>query len=89
MNGPERPAELTPAYEALRAQATGEVPPATPGGLALFLAAGVPAWMKAWRSLAPAPARAPTDQVVPVPVGQEVARLLTEMALGGHRRSAR
>ena len=88
MNGPERPAELTPAYEALRAQATGEMPPATPRGLTLFLSAGTPAWMKAWRPLAPTPASPTVDQVVPVPVGDEVARLLTEMALGGHRRWA-
>jgi len=46
--------DLTLAYEALRAQATGEVAAVTPRGLALFLAAGFPDWMKAWAPLAPA-----------------------------------
>jgi hypothetical protein len=46
--------ELTLASEALRAQATGQLPVVTPRGLALFLAAGLPDWMKAWSSLVPA-----------------------------------
>ena len=83
--------ELTPAYEALRAHATGAVPASTPRGLALFLAAGFPDWMAAWTPLAPA---APTSRLAvggpDMPVGRrgkEVVQLLTEMALGCQRRS--
>jgi hypothetical protein len=88
MNVLERPDELFHAYEALRAQASGELPAATPRGLALFLAAGLPAWMKAWAPLTP-PAPTTTaersDHEAPVRLGGEVARLLTEMALGCQR----
>ncbi len=81
--------ELTLAYEALRAQATGELPSVTPRGLVLFLAAGFPTWMKTWTPLAPAaPTRpaAPGQREVPVGLGNEVVQLLAEMALGCHRR---
>lgn len=82
--------DLTPAYEALRAQATGELPAVTPRGLALFLAAGFPDWMKAWIPLAPAVPKtpaAPHHLEPPVGLGGEVVQLLTEMALGCQRRS--
>jgi hypothetical protein len=81
---------LTRAYEALRAQATGELPAVTPRGLALFLAAGFPDWMKAWTPLAPAVPKtpaAPHHRESPVGLGGEVVQLLTEMALGCQRRS--
>ena len=81
--------DLTRAYEALRAQATGEQPAVTPRGLALFLAAGFPDWMKAWTPLAPAVAKTPVAPRHPEPsvgLGGEVVQLLTEMALGCQRR---
>jgi hypothetical protein len=83
--------DLTLAYEALRAQATGELPAVTPRGLAVFLEAGFPDWMKAWTPLAPAvaktPAAAPHHREPAFGLGGEVVRLLTEMALGCQRRS--
>ena len=82
--------ELTLAYEALRAQATGQLPAVTPRGLALFRAAGFPDWMKAWSPLAPAVPKAsvaPLRREPPVVPGNEVVQLLTEMALGCQRRS--
>lgn len=78
-------------YEALRAQATGELPAVTPRGLAVFMAAGFPAWMTAWAPLTPpAPTRSSArgDREVQVSLGGEVVRLLTEMALGCQRRWA-
>ena len=89
MNTPRRPGELTCGYEALRAQATGELPAATPRGLAVFLAAGFPAWMTAWARLTPpAPSASRSDREVRVSLSAEVVRLLTEMALGCQRRLA-
>jgi hypothetical protein len=82
--------ELTLAYEALRAQATGQLPAVTPRGLALFMTAGFPDWMTAWSPLAPAVAKtpaAPSRWEPPVVPGNDVVQLLTEMALGCHRRS--
>jgi hypothetical protein len=82
--------DLTPAYEALRAQATGQLPAVTPRGLALFLAAGFPDWMKAWSPLAAAMPTVPAVRArrePPVVAGNDVVRLLTEMALGCQRRS--
>ena len=81
--------DLTLAYEALRAQATGEVAAVTPRGLALFLAAGFPDCMKTWAPLAPAVPQTPIaahHQAPPVGLGGEVVHLLTEMALGCQRR---
>ncbi|HEY8953947.1 MAG TPA: hypothetical protein VIP78_15470 [Candidatus Dormibacteraeota bacterium] len=81
--------ELTLAYEALRAQARGEVAAVTPRGLALFLAAGFPGWMKAWVPLAPAEPKAsaaPHRQEPPVGLSGQVVQLLTEMALGCQRK---
>jgi hypothetical protein len=82
--------DLTPAYEALRAQATGELPAVTPRGLALFLAAGFPDWMKAWIPLAPAVPKtlaALHHLEPPLGLGGEVVQVLTEMALGCQSRS--
>ncbi len=91
MNAPQRPDELARGYEALRAQATGELPAVTPRGLAMFLAAGFPAWMKAWAPLtplAPTPPAPRGEREVRASLGVEVVRLLTEMALGCQRRWA-
>jgi hypothetical protein len=79
--------QLTLAYEALRAQATGQLPAVTPRGLALFLAEGFPAWLNIWKPLvvvtAPKPPSAPRQQQRPaVGLGGEVVQVLTEMALG-------
>jgi hypothetical protein len=80
--------QLTHAYEALRAQATGQLP-ATTRGLALFLAAGFPDWMKAWTPLAPVVPKtpdAPHHRKSAVGLGGDVVQLLTEMALGCQRK---
>ena len=83
-------AELTLAYEALRSQATGQLPAVTPRGVALFLTAGFPDWMQAWSPLAsavPKTTAAPPRREPSVVPGNEVVQLLTEMALGCQRRS--
>lgn len=84
-------AELEQAYEVLRAQATASGPPATPRGLALFLASGLVAWMAAWARPAPLPAvLAPQDgpRLVLAGLSRELVRVLAEMALGSQRRHA-
>jgi hypothetical protein len=84
-----QPGELALAYEALRAQATGELPAITPRGLALFLTAGFPEWMRAWALLAPTVPKTPAathHPESPVGLGGEVVQLLTEMAWGCQRR---
>jgi len=82
--------ELTLAYEALRAQATGQLPAVTPRGLALFMAAGFPTWLKAWAPLARLPIKAPraveSDYSPPTGIGGEVVQLLAEMALNCQKR---
>jgi hypothetical protein len=84
-------AELTQAYEALRAQAIGPAPVATPRGLALLRRAGLAAWMRAGAPLRPAtPSAHPSASPPPTPHGAlnaELVRILTEMALGSRRRS--
>ncbi len=84
--------ELTLAYEALRAQATGELPAVTPRGLAMFLAAGFPTWMKAWAPLAPVPIKAPpavnSNCNPPIGIRAEVVQVLAEMALSCQKRWA-
>jgi len=84
-----RPDEMTRGYEALRAQATAELPAITPRGLALFLVAGFPAWMTAWAPLTPPVPTTPAprdDREVRASLGRDVVQLLTEMALGCRRR---
>ena len=81
--------DLTLSYEALRAQATGQLPASTPRGLALFLTQGCPAWMQAWMPVASAPSterQTPSDREPPIRV--EVVQLLTEMALSCQKRWA-
>ena len=90
MNALQPTGQLTLAYEALRAQATGQLPSTTPRGLTLFLVAGFPDWMKAWTPLAPVvlpktPA-APRHREPAVGLGGDVVQLLTEMALGCQRK---
>ena len=79
-----RPAgELCAGYEALRATALGSVVFETPRGWALFLAQGLPAWMRAFCALVPAPPIVPVDERPVVPgLGADVVRVLTEMVLG-------
>jgi len=90
MNAPAPAAELEQAYEALRAQATGQLAAVTPRGLALFLAGGLAAWLVVWARPAPAPAPpTPTTdapRLVLAGLSLELVRVLTEMALGGQRR---
>ncbi len=81
--------QLTLAYEALRAQATSQLPATTPRGLALFLMAGFPDWMKAWTPLTPVVPKTPAAPHRREPVvglGGDVVQLLTEMALGCQRK---
>ena len=79
-----RPAgELCSGYEALRAAAAGSVVSETPRGLALFIEQGLPAWMRAWSALSPAPPIVPVgERPVASGLGADVVRVLTEMALG-------
>jgi hypothetical protein len=78
--------DLSAGYEALRAEAVGNLPAGTPRGLALVLNHGLPDWIRAWAG-APSPGTAPApaaDRGAAPGRGGEVVRLLTEMALG-HR----
>ncbi len=83
-------AELEQAYEVLRAQATGIGEPATPRGLAVFVASGLVAWMAAWAR----PGSSPPVALPPVAgsrlslsgLSKELVRVLAEMALGTQRR---
>ena len=77
--------DLTAGYEALRAQAVGDLSSQSPRGLALLVSQGLPVWVRAWS--APAPVNPPSPSGLREPasgVGTEVVALLTEMALG-HR----
>ena len=88
VNEPSPAGELSLAYEALRAQATGQLPATTPRGLALFLTAGCPTWMQAWTPLAvgvPRTTAAPHRREASVGLASEVVQLLTQMAVGCQR----
>lgn len=79
--------ELAAGYEALRAQAMGEMPAASPRGLAVLMGGGIPAWMcalaPASRSITPVrPGSAPE----PSGFGTELVSLLTEMVLSSRKR---
>lgn len=79
-------ADLTEAYESLRAQATGEAISATPRGLALLLHSGLPDWMRTWSPLTRPPlpvSTQPQNSQPSVTHNVELVRLLTDMALGG------
>jgi hypothetical protein len=79
-----RPAgELCAGYEALRATAAGSVVSETSRGLALFLSQGLPAWMRAFCAVTPAPPIVPVgERPVASGLGADVVRVLTEMVLG-------
>ena len=83
--------ELAEGYEALRAQALGELPPLTPRGLALLLCAGLPGWMSACppgsrpRPTVTSPADA-RESCALTGASAELVRVLAEMALAGRRR---
>jgi len=83
MSVPHPAGQLALAYEALRAQATGELPSVTPRGLALFLAQGLPSWINSWKPVAtePKPPAAARVHKPPVSPESEIVQLLTEMAL--------
>jgi len=80
---PQPAGQLALAYEALRAQATGELPSVTPRGLALFLAQGFPSWLNSWKPVAFEPKTPPVARHPQPSVGREseMVQLLTEMAL--------
>jgi len=79
--------DLLAGYEALRVQALGAVPAATPRGLNVLTRAGLAAWM---RALAPTGGPSTTTPRVgareSTGFGSELASLLTEMALNNQRR---
>lgn len=81
---------MTEGYEALRAQATSSQG-ASPRGLALLLNSGLAGWLAAWHGLvraAPLPplARPSKEPGSAFHLGPELAVLLAEMVLSGHRR---
>ena len=88
MNEPSPTSELRLGYEALRAQAIGQLPASTPRGLALFVAAGCPTWMQAWAPLTagvPRTPAAPQRRDESVGLASKVVQVLTQMALGRQR----
>ena len=82
--------DLAQGYEALRAQALGTVPTVKPRGLAVFMGAGLPAWMNALPPLSRPrrPAAQRPDDEAGRPNGQstELVRLLAEMVLASRGR---
>jgi hypothetical protein len=83
--------DLTQGYEALRAQAVGEVPTVTPRGLAAFMRGGMRSWMCACvptsrPSPMPTPAAGSGQAIGLTSLSVELVRLLTEMALSSQRR---
>jgi len=84
------PRELERQYEALRAQALGEVPTAGARGLAVLRRAGLVAWMRACPPEVPSLRQEPSGCGLGAPFAGmhgELASVLTEMALGAGRRS--
>ena len=63
-------ADLSQGYEALRAQAVGEIPSVTPRGLAVFINDGLPSWMRAC-----APTSRPSATAIPAASSGQVSRL--------------
>lgn len=84
--GVPRP-ELAPAYEALRAHATGLRSPSPPHGLVILLRSGVAAWITAWESMVALPRLPTPPRTVPLPVEGTGALVcvLAEMAMGSLR----
>lgn len=81
--------ELARSYEALRAQAVGELAAVTPRGLAVLRRAGLVTWMRACPPGAPAARREPPGAGHGTALGGvsgELVSVLTEMALGAGRR---
>ena len=82
--------ELWQGYEALRAQAVGQISAVTPRGLALFRRSGMVAWMSASAPLASTdvPLSPSINRHSDVFGGScvELVRVLAEMALGSQRR---
>lgn len=83
--------DLAQGYEALRAQAVGELPALTPRGLVVFRRAGLPGWMAAFPPSQPtrpraSPAGAPIRRFDGFSV--ELVSVLAAMALGCQRRCA-
>lgn len=80
--------ELEQGYEALRAQAVGEIPRRPPRGLAVLSRGGLLAWMCACPPPPPTPvthARLESGNGLGT-VSGDVVRLLAEMVLSHHRR---
>lgn len=83
-------ADLEHGYEALRAQAVGEIPNLAPRGLAVFLRRGMPAWMCACPPRTrPATSTRPTGDVTAglglAGVSGELVRLLAAMVVSSQR----
>ncbi len=83
-------AQLAASYEALRAQAVGELTTRMPRGLAALLRLGVPAWMRACTALMPVTTSPTADTTARSSASSsppaEMVTILAEMALGGLRR---
>jgi hypothetical protein len=78
--------DLLAGYEALRAQALGAVPAATPRGLSVLTRAGLAAWMRALAPIVRTSATAAGRGRESTGFGTELVSLLTEMALSSQRR---
>ncbi len=85
--------QLLQGYEALRAQAVGQIGAITPRGLAVFHRSGMVAWMSACAPLgsidvlvnsAPSLNYGRSDALGAT--SAELVQILAEMALGSHRR---
>jgi hypothetical protein len=80
--------ELMHAYEALRAEALGQLPALTPRGRGVLLRGGLVAWMRALPPLAAPPAgrsRAAAPVTAPADGRRELVDVLAAMALGAGR----
>jgi len=83
-------AELLEGYEALRAQALGELPRFGPRGLAVFMQGGLVAWMRAYppqsRLQSPSPAPICRRSGTLSARSPDLVCLLAQMALAIQRR---
>ncbi|MBI2325647.1 MAG: hypothetical protein HYU87_11900 [Chloroflexi bacterium] len=85
---PHPVAEITRAYEAVRAQATGDLAASSPRGLALILDQGLASWIAAWSSRMRGEVATTTSvrtTEASDPVSAELASVLAEMALASRR----